>query len=246
MEDFRASGSAGQRERPAVKTTRLWSIVTLAVVLSLAFTSCNWRRNMWRMGLGSWATDLTVYRVVPRWVYIESTLVGHGLSLTVYTPASAECAHVMQPEQPVDYVERGVGGRFLRDDVQCDTVGIGPPLVQRTRGGRGGSLRTTPIPREQATFQVVFEDEEVMLLRGRFVLASRIGWSGGHDSIAVVPNESRCRLAVEGGVASMEFRPAGRNTLSLVSREGPCRIIGLVMPPTSNEDSGRGSPAGEE
>ncbi len=222
-----------------MKTTRLLAIVAVAAALSLVSAACNWRTNMWRMGLGSWATDLTVARVVPRWVYLESTLVGHGLSLTVYTPASEACVHVMQPEEPVDYVERGVGGRFLRDDVQCDTVGIGPPLVHRTRGGRGGSLRTQPIPREQSTFQVVFEDEEVMLLRGRFVLASRIGWRGGHDSVAVVPNESRCRLAVDGGVASMEFRPAGRNTLSLVSREGPCRIIGLVIPPPPNQDSGR-------
>ena len=216
------------------KRSTLVRSVALAASLCLVFAACNLRTNMWRMGLGSWATDLTVARVESRWVFLESTLVGHGLSLTVYTPASEECAHVMQLEEPVDYVERGVGGRFLRDGVQCDTVGIGPPLVQRTRGGRGGSLRSQPIPRERSSFRVVFEDEEVMLLRGRFVLASRIGWRGGQDSVAVVPNESRCRLAVEGGVASMEFRPAGRNTLSLVSREGPCPIIRLIIPPPPN------------
>ncbi len=205
--------------------------LALVAALGLVFTACNARTNAWRMGLGTWAADLSVAYVAPRWVFLEATLYGHGLSLTVYTPASEECIHVLEIDQPVDYVERGVGGRFLRDGVQCDTVGIGPPLVQRTRGGRGGSLRTQPIPRERASFRVVFEDEEVLMLRGRFVLASRIGWRGGHDSVAVVPNEPRCQAAVEGGTASMEFRPAGRNTLSLVARGGGCPIVGLVIPP---------------
>ena len=107
------------------------------------------------------------------------------------------------------------------------------------------SLATTKVQGRLNMSRVVFEDEEVMLLRGRFLLASRIGWAGGRDSVAVVPNVSRCQLAAEGGVASMEFRPAGRNTLSLVSREGPCRIVGLIIPP-STEPSGNGSSATEE
>ena len=96
-----------------MKTTRLLAIVALAAALSLVSAACNWRTNMWRMGLGSWATDLTVARVVPRWVFLESTLVGHGLSLTVYTPASEACVHVMQPEEPVDYVERGASSMMV-------------------------------------------------------------------------------------------------------------------------------------
>jgi len=86
------------------------------------------------------------------------------------------------------------------------------------------------VPRAQATFRTLYEDEDVVLLRGRFPLASRIGWSRGDDSVVVVGNVERCRGPVEKGVASMEYRQAGRNTLTLVGVGGLCRIEGLIQP----------------
>jgi hypothetical protein len=45
-----------------------------------------------------------------------------------------------------------------------------------------------------------------------------------------VDNVARCRGPIERGVASMEHRPSGRNTLALVGDGGLCRIEGLILP----------------
>jgi hypothetical protein len=202
-------------------------LVLLVLVLLLAPAGCSWRATLWQLGLGSFTTELSVARVVQRDAYLETTLIGHGLSHTVYVPASEECKFVMASEEILDYVERGVAGRFSREDVECESVGRGEPFAKR----KPRITTASPVPRKQATFATRYEDEEVILLRGNFPLAGLIGWPGGPDTIAVVPNDSRCRAALEGGVASMEYRASGRNTLSLVSNEGPCRIVGLIQPP---------------
>lgn len=188
------------------------------------------RKLAWELGLGSFATDLSVVRVVPRGDYLEASLVGHGLSLDVYAPRSDTCSQVLESEAQVDYVERGVAGSLEHRGVSCDAVGIGGARVQRARQPRGSDLRSTPIPRAQATFREIYRDEEVILVRGRFPLASRVGWGGGGDSVVVLPNEPVCRDALEGGVASMEYRPSGRTTLGLVGARALCPIIGLVQP----------------
>jgi len=205
--------------------------VGLVLALSaLLVTGCNWRRGLWQMGLGSFATELTVQRITPRAEFLEVNLVGSGLDLTVYVPATEECAFVLKPEEPIGYTERGVAGRFDREGVQCDSVGFGDPLIRGARQPRSSNLRSSPVPRSQASFRVMHEDEEVIMLRGRFPQARRIAWAGANDSIAVVQNTSVCRAAIEGGVASMEYRASGNNTLTLVGREGLCRIVGLVIP----------------
>ncbi len=205
----------------------------LALALLLVVTAgceSSGPRAAWQLGFGSFATDLSVVRVVPRGDYLDTTLVGHGLSLDVFTPASAVCARVLEPEGRVDYVERGIAGRLERDGESCDAVGIAGTRVRRARQPRRQSLRSSPIPRAQAHFRPTYEDDDLILLRGRFPLAFHVGWSGGGDSIAAVPNESVCRGAVEGNVASMEFRPSGRTSLSLVGRDGLCPIVGLILP----------------
>jgi hypothetical protein len=201
-------------------------LVLLVLPLLLAPAGCSWRAALWQLGLGSFTTELSVARVVQRDAYLETTLIGHGLSHTVYVPASEECKFVMASEEILDYVERGVAGRYSRENVECESVGIGEPLAKRKPRTSSPSL----VPRKQATFATLYEDEEVTLLRGRFPAAGFIGWAVGHDTIAVVPNDSRCRDAIQGGVASMEYRASGRNTLSLVSSEGLCRIVGLIQP----------------
>lgn len=218
--------------RAATRFPAAWRFrLALVVALAAVGVGCSgWRKTAWQAGFGSFATDLTVARVTPRGDYLDATLVGHGLSLTVFTPNDEACARVLAPEASVDYVERGIAGRLERDGARCDAVGIGPPLVQRARQPRGQSLRATPVPRAQATFRTVHEDGELILLRGRFPLAHHVGWSGGEDSVAAVPAEPVCRAAARGGVASMEYRAAGRTTLALVGPDALCPIIGLMLP----------------
>jgi hypothetical protein len=203
-------------------------LVLLLLGVAIAGCGTSGRGAAWQLGFGSFATDLTVMRVVPRGDYLDTTLVGHGLSLEVFTPASEVCARVLQREGLVDYVERGMAGRLERDGDSCDAVGIAGARVRRARQPRRRA--SSPIPRAQATFQTTYEDDDLILLRGRFPLVTQIGWSGGGDIIAAVPNEPICRDAIEGNVASMEFRPSGRTSLSLVGRDGLCPITGLITP----------------
>jgi hypothetical protein len=203
-----------------------------AAVLLVVSTllACNTQKTLWGLGLGSFTTDLTVSGVATRSEWLDALVEGHGLSLRTFVLANDVCRRVFEPGAPIDYVERGIGGRFVRGDDSCDAVGFGSPMIDRARRGRPGSLRTAPIPREQATFRVIFEDEEVILARGRFPLARALGWTGSGDSIAVFPNTELCRVPLERGVASMEFRASGRYTLTLVSSGGQCPFEGLIQP----------------
>jgi hypothetical protein len=112
-------------------------IGTAAALATLGAGCASWRKTAWQAGLGSFATDLDVVSVSARGDYLDATLVGHGLSLTVFTPNSEACASVLAPEASVDYVERGIAGRLKRDGALCDAIGYGAPLVQRARRPRG-------------------------------------------------------------------------------------------------------------
>ena len=92
---------------------------------------------------------------------------------------------------------------------------------------RGPSI----IPRSQAQLRErVYVDEEVAFIRGRFLLASEIGFGGGGDAIAVIPNTPECAGLTVPGVASMEFRPAGKRVYSLINGDRLCPVIGFARP----------------
>jgi hypothetical protein len=212
----------------------------LAVALAAALGSAgciSWRKTTWELGMGGFGMELLVARLDERGPYLDAILAGHGLHLRTFVPASDVCRAVLRPDSTVEYVERGVGGRFEREGQSCDSVGFGDPLIRRARQPRAGSLQAVPVPRAQATFRTLYEDADVVLLRGRFPLALTIGWTGGDDTVAVVGNVARCRGPVEARVASMEYRPAGPNTLALVGDEGLCRIEGLIQPPGPVEEN---------
>ena len=204
----------------------------LAIALAVAFgvNGCSWRKTTWELGMGGFGMELLAVYVEERGPYLDVGLVGHGLDLRTFVPANDVCRAVLNTEDPVTYVERGVAGSFERAGYSCDAVGYGDPLIRGARQPRRGELRGSAVPRAQATFRTLYEDADVVLLRGRFPLASRVGWSGGEDSVVVVGNVARCRGPVEKGVASMEYRQAGRNTLALVGVGGLCRIDGLIQP----------------
>jgi hypothetical protein len=204
-------------------------MMTVGLVV-VGLLACSPRKTLWEAGLGSFTTDLSVVGAVTRSDWLDVVLEGHGLTLRTFVPADEVCSRVLEPDQVVDYVERGIAGRFVRGDEACDAVGFGSPLIDRARRGRATSLRSTPIPRAQATFRIIFVDEEVILARGRFPLASTLGWTGSSDTIAVFPNSDLCRAPLEKGVASMEYRAAGRQTLTLVSSDGQCSFEGLIQP----------------
>jgi hypothetical protein len=70
----------------------------------------------------------------------------------------------------------------------------------------------------------------VVLLRGRFPLASMISIPGGFDLVAFVPNTEACQAPIESGSAAMEFRDAGSVPFRLGARDTTCPIVGFAQP----------------
>jgi len=177
---------------------------------------------------------MTVVGVRERGPYLDVVVRDAKRTIRRLVRPTEACRFVLIPEINVGFQNRGIAGRFERADVRCDAVGFGDPLMSRSRRGRGNTGEV--IPRDQATFRVLYEDADVILLHGRFPLASLVGFAGGDDCVAVVRNHPPCRRAIEGGVASLEFRPRGPNTLALIGGRKLCRIDALALPPIPESD----------
>lgn len=200
----------------------------LVALAWLAAAGCG-TTPLFQLGLGS-GTRFEVQEVTLRGPYLDAQLQG-PFALRTFAPASDDCRSVLQPGQTVEWEERGIGGHLHRGDVECRAAGISDPLLDRARQPRATTLRSQPVPRDQANFSLLHEDESVALLRGYFPLAYLVRWPGGYDTVVAVPNDSACRKPIQSGVASMEYRDSGRPTLALVGEEGLCPILALLRPP---------------
>jgi|GEM_PF-889010 len=189
----------------------------------------------WQLGLGS-GTRFEVVQVVERGPYLDARLEG-PFAMRTFARADDACRGVLVPGATVAYAERGISGRFEREGLACDAAGIGDPLLERARQPRATTLRSDPVPRDQASYSVLHEDETLALLHGYFPLAYLVRWPGGYDTVAAVPKGPACRRPIEAGVASMEYRDTGRPTLALVGEEGLCPIVGLLRPPRAGAEA---------
>ena len=81
-------------------------------------------------------------------------------------------------------------------------------------------------PSSPARWEVIHRDDEVFLLRGRFALASRIGFAGTHDVVAMVANDATCRPVAESGASTLVFRQSGRPAFEL----GRCPVLAFARP----------------
>jgi len=139
------------------------------------------------------------------------------------------CRSLFADEQSVRYSTSGILGTLHAGDVSCEPVGILSLAEWRDRHprGRSGSM----IPRSRSELRErVYLDEEVVFVRGRFLLAREIGFGGGGDSIAILPNVPECQGLTIPGVASMEFRPAGNRPFTLINGGKLCPVLGFARP----------------
>jgi hypothetical protein len=174
-----------------------------------------------------------VSRSVPVAGYLEVDLVGSGLHLDTFTPASEDCAAVLRPEAAVDYVANGPYGVFQRGDQTCDAIGLGS--LREWRDRRPSQTNVVMIPRAQADYKVFHQDAKQVLLRGRFPLGGLLGFTGLDDTIAIVPNIPVCQRPIQSGVASMQFNQNGEFPLVLLSGDGECPITALLQPLPGSE-----------
>ena len=176
-------------------------------------------------GLPGSVREHQVVFAVERGAYLDAVLERHDSTLRFFFPADETCREVLRKEAWVEYVNLGTLGEVRRADLTCTPVGIAS--LEAWRGRRGRRLEG-PLPRSPVNFRVVYQDEDYVLARGRFPLASRIGWSGGEDTLALIPRTSACAPVIARGTGSMEFRVAGPDPFILVSAEGRCPIGGFV------------------
>jgi hypothetical protein len=201
-----------------------------AALLMLAFglLACNTEKAGFQLGAPGIGTDMTVSKVKMRGGFLDTTLAGSGWSLRTFLPASEVCTRVSQGEATVRWLNSGLYGSVERDGERCEASGIGSLREWRNKQPRSESASL--IPSGRAEYRIVHQDEEVVMLRGRFPQTGRIGFSGMGDAIAVVPNSDVCQKPIGAGQATIEFFPAGRNVLTLGSSQGRCPIEGLIRP----------------
>jgi hypothetical protein len=199
----------------------------LALVFLLAGASCQTTQPERVLRLPGAATPVRVTTVVERGLYLDATLLGENLDLQFFFPTTPTCRRVLFPGADVEYTKGAVLGHVRSADGTCEPVGIASLRAWRDRRPRA---RVRGVPRSQAVFKLVYRDEDVALVRGRFPLTGHIGWSGGSDTIAVIPIQPACSKILERGLGSMEFRSKGREPYVLIGPEEDCPILGFVRP----------------
>ncbi len=218
------------------------AIVFVGLLLAGCSSGCDATRRTARsleQGLNPFASStISILHLDRHGPYLLVEFRSGSALLTLLAPAGDEaCARMLRPEATLVYQKHGNFGRFEDDGEHCDPVGVGSLAAWRDRqprGPSGGSL----IPRSTARFEEIGRDESVVLVRGRFPLAGRVGVPNGQDVVALLPNEAVCSPAIARGTASLEFFPTGRQALRLVGERGSCPVLALAAPLDAAESPG--------
>jgi len=173
------------------------------------------------------SADVVVLGVSRHGPYLLVSLAGSLVDMRFLAPATEACLQVLTPEAHVSYGKSGVFGRFRRDGAICDPVGIASLAAWRDRQPRRVGR---PVPRAPAYYTLLQQDPELIFLRGRFPLASRVNIPAGYDIVAVLPNSGACVGLAERTDASLEFRVAGPEPFVLLNDEQLCPVLGFAMP----------------
>ncbi len=214
----------GELQRPLRRAAGI-----AAFGLAVATAGCQPRAVLEQAGVPGLRTPATVTEVVQRDVYLDVLLDSSFWSVRFFFPTGETCRRILAPQASVTYVQRGPWGEVQDEEGErCVPAGIASLRTWRNRKPRPRT--SAPVPRRPASFRIVYQDTEYVFARGFFPLASAISWTGGNDTIAVIPNTEPCQHLIEGGTASMEFRPAGPDPFRLVSREGRCPLVGFIQP----------------
>jgi hypothetical protein len=203
--------------------------LSLVPGLAAAFALCGTpQQTAFQLGLPGSRIGMTVTRVVPRGPYLEVRLRAPGLELVSYAPADAGCREVLAEEREIVYRSGGTGGSYEREGRQCEAAGIGS--LEEWRKRRPQPRTRSPVPSAPASFTSIYEDADVALVRGRFPLAGLLGWVGGSDTIAVIPNTPICQGPLRSGSATLQYFPGGERVLALAAQGGLCPVQGLIAP----------------
>jgi hypothetical protein len=197
--------------------------------VAAAFAFCATpEKTAFQLGLFGSQLDMTVVRVAPHGPYLEVWLQAPGLDLVSWAPADALCREVLAEESRIAYRSGGTGGSFERAGQRCEASGIGS--LEEWRERRPQPRTPSPVPSAPASYRVIYQDDELAFARGRFPLASLLGWTGSHDTVAAIPNTPICQRPLRSSAGTLQYFRGGREVLTLTSEEGLCPITGLLVP----------------
>ncbi|MFQ5415971.1 MAG: hypothetical protein ACE5FL_02870 [Myxococcota bacterium] len=202
----------------------------VAALVGAFASGCGANQAIVGSGLPLAAVGASVSLIAERGDHLDVRSDAGGKSHRFFLPNSESCRALFAGERFISYSNDGVFGRFTQGEASCSPVGILSLAAWRDRGPR----RQTPevIPRSRAVLkQIVYEDDDLTLVRGRFLLANQIGFTGGADSIAVIPKLETCAGVPERETASMEFRAAGKQPFTIVNGSRLCPVLGFVKAP---------------
>jgi hypothetical protein len=152
--------------------------------------------------------------------YIDASFSSSSGEWRFLFPADEACAAVLQPEAPITYSPGGMWGRFRSPDgTVCEPAGVGNLNKWRRSRVEGEMMPSSP-----ARWEIEHRDDQVFLLRGRFAVATRIGFAGTYDLVAMVANDDTCRPVAESGAATLVFRSSGSRAFML----GRCPVLAFA------------------
>lgn len=203
--------------------------LVLALWAALA-TGCSKDRMVVDSGLplGSAATRLSLNAERGDWLDVNVRT--GGREYRFFLPDDEACRLLFKSEAEVRYENAGSFGRLATSETSCEPSGILSLAAWRDRGPR--NPRADMIPRSRSELrELVYDDADMSLVRGRFLLAREIGFVGGADSIVVIPKLPACAGLAEQREASMEFRVAGKTPYVLINGSERCPVLGFVKAP---------------
>lgn len=199
-------------------------VMTVAVVTC---SSCTWDTVVARAGLPGTRVAAEISDLNVRGSYLDARVSAGGFRYRLFFPDLPECRELLRQADGLVYTWLGLAGRISNEESSCDAVGV---LSLREWRDRQPRRSREPLPRSSARFEVIFSDDDLIQLRGRFPLASQLGFSGTAQLIAVVPNDEACERFLSPGTASMEFRASGPVPLTLLAGSQRCQVLGLAQP----------------
>ena len=205
------------------------ALAGLLVLIGLA-AACGQVRVAERHQVPFTATTMSVERVIERGYWLEVTLLSPRLNRLFYFARDEPCREILEQGTEIPYRRTGGFGFVAKGELRCDVAGIGQLRQWRGSRVRAGTGTSRARPRRRANYRSFWSDEEIVMLRGDFPLATMVSWPRADDTIAVFKREERCSRTLERGSAFIEFNPNGPSPLILVQEGGGCALEGLIRP----------------
>ncbi len=209
--------------------SQLISLLGVAVVAS----SCTLDSAIAAAGAPGTTVDAKVGPAAVRGSYLDASVQAGGFQYRFFFPNEPVCQAVLAQPDGLRFVWLGALGRIANGEQRCDAIGVLSLEAWRDRQPRRSGQ---PMPRASAHYRVVYRDDDLVQMHGRFPLAGLLGFTGTQSLVVVLANEGVCRRFVDRGTASMEYRATGPNPLTLITKDERCPVLGLAQPaPSTNK-----------